>query len=85
MKITPKEFVRIWNLLLRELKKKVTDEYCPETLITFEYEDELVDHLQFVIDRVNSDAEFQGALARSVNLSVTRVDGELAILAKAVK
>ena len=62
----------------------MTEEYCPETLIMFEYEDELMQHIQFVIDRVNSDAEFQGALTRPVKLSVIRVNSELLVKAEVV-
>lgn len=58
--ITPKEFVKIWNILLSNAKKGVKDgDVFPKVLFTMESEAGLKENLEFVISRVNSDKEFQ--------------------------
>lgn len=58
--ITPKEFVKIWNILLSNAKKGIKEgDVFPKVLFTMESEAGLKDNLDFVISRVNSDKEFQ--------------------------
>lgn len=58
--ITPKEFVKIWNILLSNAKKGIKEgDVFPKVLFTMESEAGLKDNLDFVMSRVNSDKEFQ--------------------------
>ena len=58
--ITPKEFVKIWNILLPNAKKGIKEgDVFPKVLFTMESEAGLKDNLDFVMSRVNSDKEFQ--------------------------
>lgn len=58
--ITPKEFVKIWNILLSNAKKGIKEgDVFPKVLFTMESEPGLKENLEFMISRVNSDKEFQ--------------------------
>ncbi len=57
--LSPKEFTRLWNLLLKKSKTAIahgTD--LPKTVLAFEDEKGLYEKLSFVVDRVNTDSDF---------------------------
>lgn len=58
--MTPREFVRTWNMLLTTTKKNVKNgEQLPKVILTMDITDGLRKSLDFVIGRINSDKEFQ--------------------------
>lgn len=70
--ITPKEFVKIWNILLSNAKKGIKEgDVFPKVLFTMESEAGLKDNLEFVISRVNSDKEFQQEVSKVTGMMVS--------------
>lgn len=75
--ISPREFVRLWNLLHRKMVScaaSATD--LPKCILEVEYTSQLHDQLLFVVDRVNVDADFFSDLPeplRKTKLEVTTV------------
>lgn len=61
--ISPREFVRLWNLLHKKMISCTSSiEDLPACILEMEYTPLLHNQLQFVVSRVNVDAEFFGDL-----------------------
>ena len=61
--ISPREFVRLWNLLHKKMILCTSSiEHLPACILEMEYTPLLHNQLQFVVGRVNVDAEFFGDL-----------------------
>ena len=73
--ISPREFVRLWNLLHKKMVSCAASiEDLPTCILEMEYTTLLHNQLQFVVSRVNVDAEFFGDLPaslRKTELAVT--------------
>jgi hypothetical protein len=78
--ITPNEFIRIWNQLLSKLKKVVTEEeQSPSVLFFLDYSSDSLSDINFVINRVNNDEEFQNALVRRVRLHTATMEDNILV------
>lgn len=77
--ITPNEFVKIWNLLHKNLMKVVSDDNVPDILFTLDYDRKLYDNIRFVIGRVNNDKEFQESLAQPVAMKAEKNKDKITI------
>lgn len=77
--ITPNEFVKIWNLLHKNLMKVVSDDNVPDILFTLDYDRKLYDNIRFVIGRVNNDKEFQESLAQPVAMKAEKNNDKIII------
>lgn len=65
--ISPREFVRLWNLLHKKMISCTASiEDLPACVLKMEYTPLLHNQLQFVVSRVNVDAEFFGDLPASL-------------------
>lgn len=84
--ISPKEFVRLWNLLHKKMVSCAASiEVLPTCILEMEYTTLLHNQLQFVVSRVNVDAEFFGdlpALLRKLELVVTTESNTIYVMAK---
>ncbi len=84
--ISPKEFTRLWNLLLTKGKKELCgEEVFPKTILSLEFEPKLLSKLSIVVGRVNPDKEFQKELfaktGHNAFLSVSRICNQIQIVA----
>lgn len=77
--ITPNEFVKIWNLLHKNLMKVVSDDNVPDILFSLDYEGKLYDNIRFVIGRVNNDKEFQESLAHPVAMKAEKNNDKIIV------
>ena len=79
--ISPKEFVRLWNLLHKKMVSCAASiEALPMCILDMEYTTMLHDQLQFVVSRVNVDTEFFDDLPtslRKTKLIVTTVSNTI--------
>jgi len=65
--ISPREFVRLWNLLHKKMVSCAASiEDLPTCILEMEYTTLLHNQLQFVVSRVNVDAEFFDDLPTSL-------------------
>ena len=75
--ISPREFVRLWNLLHKKMVSCTTSvEDLPARILEMEYTPLLYNQLQFVVSRVNVDAEFFGDLPESLRKTEIAVTTE---------
>ena len=75
--ISPREFVRLWNLLHKKmLSCTASIEDLPTRILEMEYTPLLHNQLQFVVSRVNVDTEFFGDLPASLRKSELAVTTE---------
>ena len=69
--LTPQEFVKSWNKLLVITKRNVeTEDQLPKVIHIVDNTEGMRDRLDFVIDRVNCDHEFQQEVSLSIGAPV---------------
>ena len=90
LRITPKEFTRIWNLLLVAYKKGEADNGALYwTVLTIEGDLEMYSKFSFIADRVNKDPDFQRTVCRKTNqmavLSVTHLNNQIQVIANRIE
>ena len=57
--VSPKEFTRLWNLLLIKSKKEIAHgDSLPKTILTLKEETGILRKISFVVDKVNADPDF---------------------------
>ena len=62
-RIAPKEFTRLWNMLLIKSKKEIAHgNTLPRTVLALEDEKSSLEIISFVVDRVNADPDFMQEL-----------------------
>ena len=88
--MTAKEFTRIWNSLLLSIKKSVKKgDVLPIKIMSLDAEQEIMEKIQFVIERVNKDNEFQQSVYEGTGrrlLLYSNIDGsQLNVLAQEIE
>jgi len=83
--IPPREFVRLWNLLHKKMVSYAANvEVFPACILEMEYTTLLHNQLQFVVSRINVDAEFFDDLPtslRKTKLVVTTESNTIYVIA----
>ena len=84
--IEAKEFTRLWHSILLSVKKSVCGcEQLPVSVMTLNADQNIVNKVRLVVERVNSDKEFQQAVfeatGQHINLYTTIENEELQIIA----
>lgn len=70
-KITPSEFVRLWNLILSKTLLLVkTEEYLPKVVLEYNLGDVVPEHINFVIERIRKDMKFNRIVEEQLGVPV---------------
>ncbi len=84
--ITPKEFTRLWNHVLKGGKKELSqEENLPKVILCLDNEPGMYSRILFIVERLNQDREFQiemsRASGRNICLSVVQQLNQVQIIA----
>lgn len=85
-KITPREFVHLWNLILSKTLLLIkTQEYLPKVILELDNDAVVPEHIDFVVDHIRRDEKFnriiQETVGASVSYKVNEGDNKIAITA----
>ena len=88
--VSPKEFTRLWNLLLVKSKKVIAQGGTfPITILALKEENDMLRKISFVVERVNADSDFLQELYMStrerVYFSVTCENSQIQIDANRIE
>ena len=74
LQISPREFARLWSMLLTKVRTAVKDARClPTTILTMESGDEQAANTLFVMERLDSDPEFNEEMRAKLGFSICLV------------
>lgn len=84
--VSPKEFTRLWNHILKSGKKELSpEEQLPKTILSLDNEPGLYSNILFMVERLNSDREFQQEMVkvsrRNIYLEIVQHNNQVQVVA----
>ena len=72
--ISPREFARLWNMLLTKVRAVATNaNNFPATILTMEQNDAQIANTLFVVDRLSSDPEFNDEMTNRLGVKINLI------------
>lgn len=87
--VSPKEFTRLWNHILKCGKKELSSEVqLPKLILSLDDEPGMYSSILFIVERLNIDLDFQQEMVkvsmRNIYLEVVRHNNQVQVVAKQI-